>query len=180
MEIARKILLLVLLTFFSCLAFCENQPAHNYIADTIASDKVAAIRRVVAIINNELSKYKKITLSDVENESTEGNEINKFVKDRKIKKLTAIYEGETGKLYEEYYFNNDKLIFFYSKEDSYKLPINVNPAGKIASSKERRFYFYNGKLFLAKFSPHKTVSHSEFEKLSDESQKEADRLLKLK
>jgi hypothetical protein len=153
---------------------------HIQVTDSSGSEKVKSIRLMVAKIDNDLPKYRKVTISNVDGESTEGNEHIKYFENENVKKIIAIYYGETGKALEEYYFDNTSLIFFYRRENRYEVPINVNSSVKIASTEEKRYYFYNGKLFLAKLGTKQIVSATELSKLSAETNAEAKRQLNLK
>ncbi|HZY36887.1 MAG TPA: hypothetical protein VFE53_09580 [Mucilaginibacter sp.] len=114
-------------------------------------------------------------------ESTEGNEIALFFKGDTIKKISAIYYGETGKSLQEFYFFNKKLIFYYFEEDRYDMPVYAKKGNvKTTSKKEKRYYLSDHKIFLVKSNPKETVSPMEFRKLSIETEKEANRLLRLK
>ena len=142
--------------------------------------KMNFIKAQYAEINGALKFYKKTTKEDTA-ESTEGNEISLFFKGDTIKKIRAIYYGETGKALTEYYFYNKRLIFYYFEEDRYDVPIYANTGKvKIASKKEKRYYLKDDKIFGVKLNPKETVSSKEFKELTINIQKEAFRLLHLK
>jgi hypothetical protein len=168
MKTFHKVCITFVMALYALSVFARNDTA-----------KINFIKVQFAEINNNLYSYKKVVKTDTA-ETTEGNEILLFFSGSEIKKIRATYYGETGKNISEYYFFNKKLIFYYLTEYNYKVPINVNPSGKIASTKEKRYYFYDGKIFLIKLNPKEAISQSEFEKFKIETQKESNRLLHLK
>jgi hypothetical protein len=142
--------------------------------------KINFIKAQYANINASLKFDKKVEKEDT-SETTEGNEITLYLKGDTIKKISAIYYGETGKTLQEYYFFSKKLIFYYFEEDRYDMPVNAKNGGvKVASKKEKRYYFNDRKIFLIKSNPKETVSPTEITKLSAETEKEASRLMRLK
>lgn len=164
-----KYFIIFLLTCLPYLVFAQNDTA-----------KINFIKAQYADINATLKSDKKEVKEDTI-ESTDGNEVALYFKADTIKKISVVYYGETGKALEEYYFFNKKLIFYYSVEYRYDVPIYVNNGNvKIASKKEKRYYLNDDKIFLVKYSPRETISPAGFTKLSIETRKEADRLLHLK
>ena len=168
MKTTCKYLIILPFVFYSVVVLAQADSA-----------KVNFIKAQFTAINANLKSYKKVVKEDTA-QTTEGNEVRLYFKGDTIKKIVAEYYGETGKSLEEYYFFNKKLIFYYFREDHYKVPIYVNSSVKIASTKETRYYLSNGKIFLVKLTPKATVSSFEYNKLSVETQKEAGRLLHLK
>jgi len=141
--------------------------------------KINFIKTQFAAINNNLSSFKKVTVEDTA-ESTEGNEVVKYFSGNEIKKIKAIYLGETGKATDEYYFFNNKLIFYYRAVYRYDVPIYANN-GKVKAklAEETRYYFNGDRIFLARLNPKREVAPAEYQKLSVETQKEARRMVKL-
>jgi predicted RNase H-like nuclease (RuvC/YqgF family) len=91
-------------------------------------------------INDNLRKYTKKT-RELTGFSTEGGELDVFSDGNKIRKLTAILYGETGKRLEEYYYENGKLIYIYCKLSHYDKPF-----GEVIKAEENKFYLSNNKL----------------------------------
>jgi len=144
------------------------------------TSKINFIKAEYAKINGSLKSYRKIIKEDTA-ESTEGNEISLYFKGDTIKKIKAIYYGETGKALTEYYFFNKRLIFYYFEEDRYDVPINANNGHvKTASKKEKRYYLNDDEIFMVKLNPKETVSSEGIKELAIDTQKEAYRLLHLK
>jgi len=142
--------------------------------------KINLVKAQYTKINNNLKSYKKIIKTDTA-ETTEGNEVAEFSRGKEIKKLQVIYYGETGKALCEFYFYDKKLIFYYNAEYRYNVSIYVDKGSvKVASIKEKRYYFNDGRIFMVKTNPKETISSSEFAQLSISTQKEASRLLNLK
>lgn len=142
--------------------------------------KIKFIKAQYANINATLKFDKKVEKEDTA-ETTEGNDVTLYFKGDTIKKISVVYYGETGKALQEYYFFNKKLIFYYFEEDRYDVPIYAKNGGvKIASKKEKRYYFNEDKIFLVKSNPKQTVSQMQSAKLSIETEREANRLMHLK
>jgi hypothetical protein len=162
----HKLFLTLLLLEFS--GFAIAQKVSN-------AARVNFIKSQYAEINRNLKSYRREIKTDPV-ETTEGNEVSLYFSGKEIKKIEAIYYGESGKLIEEYYFFNRELIFFYSADSHYIVPINVNASGKVASVKEERYYFKNGRIF--KLKPIATAEKIEF--LSIGTQADVQKLLSLK
>ena len=104
-------------------------------------DVVSAIRQRYATINQNLAKYRTVK-KELMGFSTEGGELTAYSEGPEIRKIVALFQGESGRALEEYYYWNDELQFVYRKDDTYSEP----RSGKVTSSVETRFYFENGKL----------------------------------
>ena len=102
--------------------------------------KIRKIESEYKQINNNLRKYTKKT-RELTGFSTEGGELDVFSEGNKIRKLTAILYGETGKRLEEYYYENGKLIYIYCKLSHYDKPF-----GEVIKTEENKFYMSNNKL----------------------------------
>src|ERR1700733_16186912 len=83
-------------------ALCKVQNS----ADTA---QVNFIKTQYTEINKNLKFYRKVVKTDTA-ETTEGNEIRLYFNGDEIKKIEALYYGETGKVLNEYYFFNKKLM----------------------------------------------------------------------
>ena len=167
-----KIFILPLSIFFTYTVIGQNKPN--------ADVALKSLKITVAAINANLAKYKKTVKENVTGESTEGDEIREYFENGKIKKMVADFYGETYHYIEEYYFDDGKLVFFYSKADKYKVPMNVDSNVKIASTQEERYYFQNGNIVAVNLHPAKPVSPADMKSLTIKTVKEASRLMKLK
>ncbi len=130
---------------------CKGQTFSDIIRDIRTEYKLTNSDRLLTKDSIELSNQSTesgqlITLKD-----TNGN----------IRKLIATYYGESGKLIDEYYLSNNKLIFYLTRQFIYNRPIywDMNKAKEnndsevfdISKSKiiENRYYFdSNEKLIL--------------------------------
>jgi len=164
----KKVIVLLL----SASSFFSYAQTANY------ADKINVIKKEFFAINTQLNSFKRIEKTDTI-ETTEGNKILKYFKGNKLKMLRATYYGETGKLVDEYYFDDNRLIFYYSVRSQYVAPINVNSNGKIRSKEEARLYLDNSNVLLANLSPKKDISKNELKKLGDHTRSEASRLERL-
>jgi hypothetical protein len=133
-----KLLLVLLFLKLPVVAFAQS------ITDTAT---INFIKTQYAEINKNLKSYRRLIKTDTV-ETNEGNEVVLFFSGTEIKKITSSYYGETGKKVNEYYFFNKKLIFNYTADYHYTVPISVNSRGKVASVKEGRYYFKNAKYLL--------------------------------
>jgi len=133
----KKVIVLLL----SASSFFSYAQTANY------ADKINVIKKEFFAINTQLNSFKRIEKTDTI-ETTEGNKILKYFKGNKLKMLRATYYGETGKLVDEYYFDDNRLIFYYSVRSQYVAPINVNSNGKIRSKKKPVFISTIAMFFL--------------------------------
>jgi len=109
-------------------------------------EAIAHIRDMYAKIN-ELASTAEVIEKEMMEESAEGGQIKAYKHNGKIIKIIVFAFGETGRATKEYYFENEKLIFAFTKEDYYDRPMYVEGA-KISKTDENRYYFYNEELFL--------------------------------
>ena len=131
-------------------------------SDTV---KINSIKKQFTEINNNIASYKKIIKQDTV-KTTEGNEVTAWLDGTDIKKIIAIYYGETGQSINEFYFTERRLIFYYSQLIHYKLPINggLPGAGKIGSIDKERYYFDKDLLIRHTSKPVKKLSVNEVRK----------------
>jgi hypothetical protein len=106
---------------------------------------VAHIRDMFSKIN-EQAKTAEIIEKEMMEESAEGGQLKAYKHDGKIIKIKMLAFGETGRATKEYYFEDENLIFAFTKEEYYDRPMYVEGA-KISKTIENRYYFYNEKLF---------------------------------
>ncbi|MHB8206179.1 hypothetical protein [Mucilaginibacter sp.] len=150
----------------------------NACAQNLNKDKIAFIKAQYTIINHNLSSYQKVTRNDG-GQTTEGGEVNLYSAGTEIKKISTVYYGETGKINEEYYFFDNRLIFYYSLEENYKQPISIAPKVIVSKKQESRYYFNDGVLIKYIYNPIKQMSNDEIKKTEIETQTETKRLLSL-
>lgn len=106
---------------------------------------IAHIREMFSKINKQ-AETAEIVEKEMMEESAEGGQLKAYKHDGKIIKLKMLAFGETGRATKEYYFEKEKLIFAFTKEEYYDRPMYVEGA-KISKTLENRYYFYNEKLF---------------------------------
>lgn len=104
-------------------------------------DPIQNIRRQYASINRNLAKYRKVKKSLL-GFSAEGGELIAYFNGPAIMKISATFYGEMGRMTEELYYSNDKLIFIFRKRSNYNAPLS----GKVTSTVENRYYFKDDKL----------------------------------
>jgi hypothetical protein len=102
---------------------------------------VTRIRTHFALIERERPSYRCRTLP-LAGFSTEGGGLEACYAGNRLRKLTAIYLGESGRGQEEYYFWNDSLEFLLRKTSHYSEPLS----GKVVSTDEDRFYWNSDRL----------------------------------
>lgn len=158
-------------------AYAENANQLHMTADTVETEKLAQVRVMVHTIDRSLTTYQKVVKDNVPGESLEGNEITLYLMDNQVKKIAAVFYGETGKKSEEFYFDDQQLIFYYAKEERYNVPLGSGDL-KSASFIEKRYYFFNGEIFQVKLKP-ESQSPLDIKKLLEGTSKEAQRLMKL-
>ena len=102
---------------------------------------ILRVRAHFAQIERERSNYRCRTVS-LEGFSAEGGGLEACYAGGRLRKLTAIYLGESGRGQEEYYFWNDSLEFLLRKTEHYSEPLS----GKVVSTDEDRFYWHGDRL----------------------------------
>jgi len=104
-------------------------------------DPIPAIRQQYAAINRKPARYKKVK-KELLNFSAEGGELVAYLSGPSIVKISATFYGEMGRVTDEYYYSNDKLIFIYRKYRHY----SGHLTGKVVRTTENRYYFKDDKL----------------------------------
>ncbi len=74
-------------------------------------------------------------------ESTEGGEANYYYQGDQIKKIVVRYFGETFRQIQEYYLDNDELIFVYHKFYRYNRPITWDSLAMKENNDDQVFDF---------------------------------------
>jgi hypothetical protein len=104
-------------------------------------EKLREIRARYAGIKRELSTYRMIE-RELTDFSTEGGTLKAYVDRDRIKSLVAVLYGETGRSYEEYYYDDaGELFFVFQQENRYDKPF-----GRVVRRREERLYFDRGHL----------------------------------
>lgn len=106
-----------------------------------AEDPIAVIRARYAAINKNVAKYKKVK-KELSGFSLEGGELMAYFDGPRLMKMVVNHYGEGGKALEEYYYQDDQLIFVFRKDSNYDKP----GSGKVVRTMENRYYFNNGQL----------------------------------
>lgn len=142
-------------------------------------DKEKAVLHIRELFNkiNEQAKNAEIIEKDMMGESTEGGQLKAYKYAGEIIKLIMLSFGENGKVAKEYYFENQQLIFAFTKEEYYDRPMYVL-GSKISKTVENRYYFYNEELFKWLNPEKNEVNLSTIENTSEEILNEAKSYLK--
>jgi hypothetical protein len=104
-------------------------------------DPIQSIRQQYAAINQRQGRYKKVK-KELSGFSLEGGDLIAYFDGAAIVKIVANHYAEGGKVTEEYYYWNGKLIFVFRKDQRYNKPLS----GKVVRTEENRFYFENDRL----------------------------------
>lgn len=115
------------------------------------------IRNEYQAIRNALPELKTETV-DLSGHSTEGGDAEAFIgKNGEVRLIKTGLFFESGKFFEEFYYENESLIFALYSEHRYNVPFYVTPeiAKDIGGEafnpdktaiKEYRYYFNNGEM----------------------------------
>lgn len=124
----------------------ENNQFKNVSTQLDTVSLIKEIRKQYSEININSDHYDKVE-KDIMGQSAEGGNMIAYYDNVNLKKIIAIFYGETGQTTTEYYFNTKSQLFFaYSKTNIYDKPIYIK-GSKIKSVEEKRYYFFNNKLF---------------------------------
>ena len=105
-------------------------------APTDTEAAIRAIRQRYAEVNAHASKDREIK-KELSGFSTEGGTLVASFDGEALVKIELTFYGESGEATEEYYYQDDKLVFVYRVDSSY----DHLRSGKIARTDETRFYF---------------------------------------
>jgi hypothetical protein len=161
-----------------------NQKLENINIQTVDSallKQINLIKSQYKDIETNLKSYKKTVATIDGEEGSEASEVVKYFDNKLVKKIKVSSSGETGNLVEEYLFWEGKLIFYYSGESKYNMPVNaisntrnIKVAGKI----EKRYYFNNGSIIKYITTPSANISLRMLTKISTDIQNESKTLLR--
>lgn len=104
-------------------------------------ESITSIRERYAAVNKNLAKY-RVVKKELSGFSTEGGELVAYFDGATVVKAVANHLGETGRSLEEFYYRGGKLIFVFSRRETYDAPMS----GKVSKTEEERFYFADGRL----------------------------------
>ncbi len=135
-------------------------------ADPAVEEKIKSIRAKYAEIEKQLKDCRQVK-RDLPDESAEGGELTGYFSGSNLRKLSAKFFGETGKVLEEFYLADGQVIFVFLVETRYTAP----NSGVVKNKTEQRFYFAGGKLIRWLDAQNKEVTAS-----ADKSARERDLL----
>lgn len=135
-----RAVLLAAVSIVSCIG-CANGMLPRSAIGPQSVDPILSIRQKYTAINKHQAKYRQVK-KELSGFSAEGGELVAHFDGRSIMKIVATYYGESGKAREEYYYSGGQLIFVFRKEFAYDKPLS----GRVAGTREDRFYFNNDKL----------------------------------
>jgi hypothetical protein len=144
------VLVLSALTLTTCLGV-NNSSAQDH--QLTVKEKLREIRAQYGTIKHELPTYHTIE-RELTGFSTEGGTLKAYVDRDQIKSIVAVFYGETGRSYAEYYYDDaGELFFVFQKESRYDKPF-----GKVVHAREERLYFDRGQLIRWLRDANKQVS----------------------
>lgn len=111
---------------------------------------IGSIRKEFQLINTQAKDYRqvKIDLSDQGYSTEGGNLVQYFDRDKKLRKMVAVFYGESGENRDEYYIRNDSLLFVFKTIKNYNTTTNLSAHPKVVETFEHRYYFDRGHLLL--------------------------------
>lgn len=125
---------------------------------TAQTDKmIESIRNHYNYVESNLSRFKQTKDMTFE-ESTDGASIKRYFEGDELVKIRIEYLGETGKLFREFYINEQQLLFVFEQEFNYNMPYYIDSKKakemgfeegfdpKKTKKLEHRYYFFNSKL----------------------------------
>ncbi|MFD0799595.1 hypothetical protein ACFQZJ_19145 [Maribacter chungangensis] len=124
----------------------------------VQSQSTTEIKSIYYRIQKELPQYRSKT-APVFGMSTEGGETKGYYKNGTIQKISTVLLGETGKWFQEAYYNNGELVFVLETDHRYNAPIYFDQKAademgvtdvfdiEKTTITENRYYFKNKVLF---------------------------------
>ncbi len=142
----RVLIILLLITSVSCFQRDRSSAENKQQLQCSLTEK-SKIDSLVNLVDRELNTYDTVT-SYLEN-STEGGELICYLKGIEIKKLKALYYGETGKAEYSFYLKDHSLLYATKREHRYNIPIDQYKKQeiKVDSTIAINCYFENDELY---------------------------------
>ena len=131
----KTLLVILIASMIAVVVFTEPS-----VVSAQSDAQISTIRAQYASINKRASRYKRVK-KELSGFSLEGGELIAYLNGPSIVKLVATHYGEMGRSTEEYYYQDEKLIFVFEKTSHYNKPM-----GRVARSTENRYYFNNDRL----------------------------------
>jgi len=146
----ETILGLSILMLTTCLGATSGQAQGHQLT---IEGKLGEIRARYATIKRELPTYSTVE-RELTDFSTEGGTLKAYLDGDRVKSLVAVLYGETGRSYEEYYYDDTgELFFVFQRESRYDKPF-----GRVVHAREERLYFDRGHLIRWLRGANKPVS----------------------
>lgn len=112
--------------------------------DETVDQQIIRIEKQSGEIEKDTAKY-RVEREDVFGKSSEGGVLEKYYDGNKLRKANLILYGEKGQIKNQYYFQNDELIFVLQTEEKYNSAIYTGKI-EVTSTETIRFYFNTGRL----------------------------------
>lgn len=144
---------------YSIDGFSAHHPSIKILIDTPTI--ITKIQSDFLAINKHLKLYRK-KVKDAADMSAEGGEVTGYYDKNILKKIHAVFYGETGRAEEDYYLNSKGLFFVFRKDIFYDKPMYLK-GSKIKSAVETRYYIHSNKVVksIVKPSTSAILSYSE-------------------
>jgi len=154
-----------LVIFMICI-FCyaaDGFSTHHCSIET-SPDTSAIIKKIqsdYSTINKQLKHYKK-KIKDAPDMSAEGGEVTGYYDKNILKKIHAVFYGETGRAEVDYYLNNKKLFFVFRNDIFYDKPMYLKNS-KVKNTVETRYYLHGHQVIRCMVKPNTAtvLSYSE-------------------
>ncbi|MEM9300429.1 MAG: hypothetical protein AAGA64_18890 [Bacteroidota bacterium] len=138
-------------------------------------ESINTIREYFKFVENNLSRFQTSEETTFD-ESTDGATIIKYFDNEELVKIRIEYLGETGKLYREFYIQENQLLFVFDQEFNYNMPYYIDSKKakemgfdegydtKKTKKLEHRYYFYNNRLirWINPEGEHQTQENSDW------------------
>ncbi|RKQ49446.1 hypothetical protein BXY85_0435 [Roseivirga pacifica] len=144
------------------------------------NEVINKIRSLYNISQKDKPNYTKTTL-DGFYESTEGQQVIAYKDNKEVCLIEVITFGHTGKSEEQYYFNNGKLYFAFTKSHNYNTPISLPSYDSTKTSiNEHRYYFWENKMirYTLPNGTQMNINSSEFANIEEDVLDNAVKILK--
>lgn len=136
----------------------------------------AKIKKIRTVFN-QTNSYQKLIIKKLEGEeymrhvTDGGGELTGYYKNNTLLKITDWVGISSGIIKDEYYFDNNKLIFVYETQQRFGFndSLQTNDYSKLKTVFEGRYYIYNDSLIqkVVKGTPFSTSANQPDKKVSD-------------